>query len=277
MARKRYGLNEYRIARFRKEGRGFGEGKYYKPFWKTSDVPSRGRLHRFYCDLSEREHHLLSDNEYYTFLSLRWRDDVIDIREQFPFWDRSESLEVAARLGVEHPVDRHSGALWVITTDLLVTLRTDNCSELIAIAVKESKDLADSRTLEKLEIERRLCERREIPWYLVTELQVKNTFTQNLAWMLNYEDLKKNKPIYSDVDLLRINDNLAAEQVVHPQIPICRLCEIVDQKLGYEVSTTLGALRRLMAQKIIRVDLTKRCLQELPAKDFIIQEVTNGM
>ena len=117
MARKRYGFNEAKIKRYTRQGRGAGVGKDYKPWVTVADVPSLGRVHRVFCPKTEREHHLLSDNEYYAFLLQWWNDNVIDIREQFPLLDRKKTLEIAALCGIRHPVDPISGALWVITTD----------------------------------------------------------------------------------------------------------------------------------------------------------------
>lgn len=271
MARKRYGLNEARIKRFIREGRGSGTGKHYKPWFTVADVPSFGRVHRIFCPKTEREHHLLSDNEYYAFLLQWWDDDVIDIREQFPFIDRRETLEVAARCGVRHPVDPFSGALWVITTDLLITMRGSHGTGTVAYAVKETKDLANERTLEKLEIERRLWERREVPWRLLTD-QVKNTFTQNLAWILNSDAVHSDTVRCSSIDRT-VQQALVAEQQNQPYSPIRLVCAIVDQKLGFRPGTALAALRRLLGAKLVSTNLYARSLQDLPANHFHCKEV----
>jgi hypothetical protein len=110
MARKRYQFTEAKIKRFQREKRGLGVGPDYIPWFLVSDVPSKGRSHRPFCPKTMREHHLLSDNEFYSFLKFWWDDQVIDIREQFPL-DRRETFEIAALCGVKHPVDPHTG-IW---------------------------------------------------------------------------------------------------------------------------------------------------------------------
>ena len=135
MARNRYGMDEKKIARFIHEGRGRGEGRYYKPWLTVADVPSRGRSHRPYCPLTGREHQLLSDNEYFAFLKLWWNDAVVDIREQFPILDRRRTLEIAALAGIKHPVDPSSKALWVLTTDFLVTEINHGNRRLVAYSI----------------------------------------------------------------------------------------------------------------------------------------------
>lgn len=63
MAKHRYELDEKKIARFKKEGRGTGRGKDYKPWLKIQDVSSLGRSTRVFCFKTGREHHCLSDLE----------------------------------------------------------------------------------------------------------------------------------------------------------------------------------------------------------------------
>lgn len=64
MARQRYGIDEDRIARLQKEGRGQGRGADYHPWLTIQDVPSQGRSHRLKGIKTGRVHHLLSDIEH---------------------------------------------------------------------------------------------------------------------------------------------------------------------------------------------------------------------
>jgi hypothetical protein len=86
MARKsRYSFDQKKIDRFIAEGRGQGSESDYKPWLNVSDVASLGRSHRIRCRQTEREHHLLSDNEYYAFIDIAWDDHCIDLCEQYPW------------------------------------------------------------------------------------------------------------------------------------------------------------------------------------------------
>jgi len=274
MARKRYGFNEVRIQRFISEGRGKGTGSHYKPWLTASDVPSLGRVHRVFCTKTGREHHLLSDNEYYAFMLQWWNDDVIDIREQYPLIDRSETLEIAARCGIRHPVDPASGALWVLTTDFLVTQKhAGRHEETVAYTVKQASELNKERTLEKLEIERRFWQRREVPWKIITDQQVKNTFTKNLSWIFGSDGSPMNSNQY--LDDADIKNELLGEIQAQSETPIRLVCKKIDHKFGYKSGIALAALRRLLGTKAVHVDLNKRSLQDLPAKSFSIKEVQN--
>lgn len=269
MARYRYGFTEQKIQRFIKQGRGKGEGASYKPWLTVADVPSLGRVHRVYCPKTGRAHHLLSDNEYCAFLLQWWDDAVIDIREQFPLIDRKETLEIAALSGVRHPVDPVSGALWVVTTDLLVTRRTAHGTEVVAYAVKQAEALADGRTLEKLEVERRYWERRGVSWRVLTNREVKTTHTRNLAWILDPGQSGTGEPVHNSVDAAVCRE-LSIQRRVRPHAPARIACSAIDQKLGRRPGTALAALRRLLAVKVIRADLRARLLQELPIQSFSV-------
>ena len=89
MAKRRYGIDEEKLARFLKEGRGQGTGANYLPWLTVQDVSSLGLSSRMHSRKTGREHHLLSKIEAGLFLILDWSDSVVDIREQFPL-DREE-------------------------------------------------------------------------------------------------------------------------------------------------------------------------------------------
>lgn len=270
MARVRYGFNEKKIKRFIDEGRGLGTGKSYKPWLTVADVPSLGRSHRIYITKTERFHHLLSDNEYYAFLLQWWDDTVTDIREQFPILDRRETIGIAALLRIPYPVDVRSGAPYIITTDLLVNKSKKNKTETIAYAIKPEKDLSNHRTIEKLEIERRYWERQNIQWKLLIDCQLRTQFTKNLAWVVDSSietttfDINKR-----DITVL---GELKKRQGQHAKTPICDLCKIIDETLSSPYGTALASVRRLIAKKVLVVDLNCNSIQKLPFSYYFIPE-----
>jgi hypothetical protein len=269
MARKRYALTETRIANFIRQGRGQGQGKAYKPWLKVSDVPSRGRSHRPFCPKTGREHHLLSDNEYYAFLTQWWDDSVVDIREQFPLLNRRETMEIAALRGVRHPIDSASRAVLVLTTDLLTTIETPRGLHLSAFAVKQSEDLNNRRTLKKLEIERVFWARRNVPWALLISTQLKTNFTRNLAWILD-----PGAPLLTDQWSRKNNEAITScllEAIYQlRQEPIRSICLAVDTQLKLSPGRTLRCLRHLLATKYLRAPLDVPRLQDLPGEAFTL-------
>jgi len=259
--RRRYGFDEAKIQRFIRQKRGLGSGREYKPWLTVRDVPSMGRVHRPYSQKTGREHHLLSDNEYYAFINIHWDDQAIDIREQYPLIDRRETLEIASLCGIRHPVDPISRALWVITTDLLVTMADDFGVRQVAYSIKEAKALSNMRSLEKLEIERRYWERRGVPWYLLTNEQVKNQTSLNLAWIYN-SDVTIDDSRYKEKDAT-IQKHLEELQKTRPYSPITATCGLIDKGLGIIPGESLASLRRLLGLKKVLVDLTSRNILDL--------------
>lgn len=110
MAYRRWSVDEDKIARLYKEGRGQGRGADYRPWLAIYDVASRGRSHRVVGYKTGRIHHFLSDIEWRLFMHLDWCDGVTDIREQFPL-ERCETSRIAEGLGIRHPtiIKRHPG------------------------------------------------------------------------------------------------------------------------------------------------------------------------
>lgn len=59
-------------------------GSQYKPAILIQDVPSVGRVSRIRGIKSGRMHSFMSDMERNLYYYLEYRDEVVDIREQFP-------------------------------------------------------------------------------------------------------------------------------------------------------------------------------------------------
>ena len=100
-----------------KQHRGEGEGASYVPWIFTREIKGNSGTSTILNDWKHgRQVHLLSQGELWAYYILRWRDDVIDIREQFPL-DIKRTIAIADMLNVKHPMDRDH----YMTTDLLVT------------------------------------------------------------------------------------------------------------------------------------------------------------
>ena len=264
MARRRYTWDERRIATWVRTGRGIGTGRDYVPWLKVSDVPSLGRVHRVFWATTERDHHLLSDNEYYAFLGHCYDDDVIDIREQFPL-DRAETLEIARELGIRHPEDRTSKTPLVATTDFLVTRLADGGARNFAYAVKENCDLTKLRTIEKLEIERVYWTRRAVPWTIQVGSNIKTNVALNLAWIFDCRGARK---AFEALGNEPTKEHLKATFDRHPAAPLRVACKLVDTELKTKPGKTLQIARRLLSTKEMLVDLSVKGLVDLPCSEF---------
>lgn len=197
------------LERFRRQGRGQGTFEDYIPWHRVGrgDPASRGRSHLQQWNGRQRE--LLSDHEWGILLFSSMLTNLVDIREQFPLVQESNlhelsayqhngsrqhfpgTLEIAKNLGIKHPMTTGDGRsdTWTPSTDLLLTLkRADGAMELVAIAVKESKDLTKKRKKELLLLEQSYWAVRGVAWIVITPSQydkrVALTLRMAMPWAL---------------------------------------------------------------------------------------------
>ncbi|PTU67907.1 hypothetical protein DB032_19535 [Chromobacterium sp. Panama] len=166
------------------------EGLDYEHWLTVRDVPSLGRKTRAAGHTVDREHHLLSDLETNFFLIADFAPNVIDIRTQFPLLPIEQTIQIAQDMGIRHPADRKTAKWTVMTTDFLLTHQDrKGYHHYHAYSIKPSSRLTEenrrrrTRTLEKLEIERRLWLSLNVPWTLVTEEAFDPIMITNLKWL----------------------------------------------------------------------------------------------
>jgi hypothetical protein len=163
------------------EGRGQGWGKQYLPWlWirRRNPSPVSNQVAGAMLPGLHRECCFLARIEWLIALLCYWIG-AIDVREQFPLWpwphphpirelpsgakldlpDSPGLIEVARHAGIEHGRFIGSDVPYVATTDLAVTVPSDNGMRLVGIAVKAEKKLLESEpadtTRARLELERR--------------------------------------------------------------------------------------------------------------------------
>ena len=129
------------------EGRGTGEGINYKTWTLPHEFNSRGTCSLYPDWKTGRSISCLSQTELYVFVKLRWNDDVLEIREQFPLLPLSKTTEIAKRLGVRPMNNGRS----VMTTDFLVFFK-DGTRKAVNVKASEN-DYKDKRNMESARIE----------------------------------------------------------------------------------------------------------------------------
>lgn len=142
----------------RLEGRGTGTGALYKPWIKCRELNSTGVA----TSLPDWKHgrmvELLSQAELWWYVVLRWDDDVIDIREQFPL-DKERTDGIARRYGF-----RPAGNGRVhMTTDLLVSW-ADGTLTAFSVKTDRTSVMNNRRTMEKQAIEYEYWKEKGIRW-----------------------------------------------------------------------------------------------------------------
>nr|WP_194718484.1 TnsA endonuclease N-terminal domain-containing protein [Pseudomonas typographi] len=165
------------------------------PWLRVQDVPSRGRSHKIPGVKIDRMFHLLSDLERAYFLVAEFSEDVVDIREQYPLLPVESTQAIAKAIGVPYPRYPGSSVPMVMTTDFLLTVRQpDGDFKSVARTIKYQEDLDgedSTRTLEKLEVERRFWMGQGVDWAIVTEELFTPDLIKNLGLLRQYANLPR--------------------------------------------------------------------------------------
>lgn len=159
---------------------GQGEGADYKPYITTSEFNSLGTTSVIRDWKTGRDVHCMSQGEMLLYYILRWDDENIDIREQFPL-DYDETVKIAERMGV--PVPKN-----IMTTDMLVT-REDG--SYIAYSVKASKNNLSKRQLELLCIEKQYWLDHGAQYQLVFKTDLNPTLALNIRLVTEFYDVDR--------------------------------------------------------------------------------------
>lgn len=246
MAKKQYSNSEAKNRRWIKEGRGSGRGKDYKPWLTVRDLPSEGRSHRVFGHKSQRTHHLLSDLELAVFLLLEWSTKTTDIREQFPL-RLEDTLSVAVEAGIAHP-SLH-GVNQIMSSDFLVNT-CDKINPKFAIQAKYKEAFHDTRTVEKLELERRYWIKKNIPWMLVTEKDIPKVVFQNISWLYPAQ----RDELESQTVLERM-DFYTHHFYKKPNDPLIEVAKQLDMAYDLPAGQSLLEVRQLMARRSLIFDI----------------------
>jgi hypothetical protein len=255
MAKLNDSTTQRKIERWIKEGRGEGSGADYKPWLRIQDVPSRGRSHRVKGWRHGRVHHLLSDLEANIFYTYEWSLSVLEIREQYPLLPFEETLSIAEELAIKHPCDRKTGHPTVMSTDFVLTIKQGTRTVFHARQAKYSSELDKPRTLEKLEIERRYWERRNVDYGIVTERDLLMVLVHNIKWLHPRYDV----PSFSNLTKETINEiaTVLTQMVLHEDAALRKITSDCDSRLKLSNGRSLSIARHLIATRYWKADMTK--------------------
>ena len=266
MSKRRYGIDEDKIVRFEKEGRGQGKGAEYRPWLTIQDVSSLGRCSRILGRKTGREHHLLSDLETSAFLLYDWSDAIKDIREQYPI-DREQTRRIAAEMGVKHPLDTSTQTDIVMTTDFILDVVGSDGNKIVARSIKPRGELDNDRTLEKLEIERRYWTEKDTDWALVTENELPAQRVKNLMWLHEMRSLEHLVAPYYGYWEDRCERFMALIRQTDG-ITVRRFAQQLESTQGFATGECLTVLRHLASIKQLDFDLNAKFDMNAPIEAF---------
>jgi hypothetical protein len=252
MARRKNRFTKAAHERRLKEGRGQGDGVNYRPYIYVQDFSSLGQSNRDFGSTTGRQHDLFSKWEHRVYVVFD-QSGLYDIKEQFPH-PLEISIEIARQCGIRHPTDRWTKEPTPITTDLLLKIPLPIGSKYVARSVKYCKYLSRPRVIEKLELDRRCCERLTKDWGIITERDIDPEFVRNLLWAYKFRNINTLYPLTQD-EVWRASEALTST-VLAKDIPLCEAALLSDQFLGFHNGTCLRLARHLIASRQWRVNLS---------------------
>ena len=262
MAKRKRNNNEKQNEKKKKDKRGQGHFDQYKPWLNIQDVASLGLATRLKGIKTGRIHHLLSTLELNYFYLLDWSEEVIDIREQYPL-DLPETLALAEEVNLVHPPRSNPNVPIIMTTDFLITVRQPIGTKEIARTIKYSKDLTNSRVLEKFEIERLYWKERNIDWGIVTELDINKTLIKNIKWLYKFRETNSLPPSLATSIIPELIDYMLPV-VRKNETPLRVITKACDEKFALPSGNSLSLVRHLLATKNWQVNILKPLQPEKP-------------
>ncbi len=163
----------------RKLKMGTGDKENYRPFIEVGEFGSLGTAACVVDYKTGRSVHLLSQAEIIAWYLLRWEDNVIDIKEQYPL-NIKETLKIAEDYGVKHPFKNDEPI--ILTTDLYVISNTGN----LAVSIKASKN---NLNYNNLFIEKKYWENHSVHWKLISKEEFNIIRYKNIRNVVPYYNL----------------------------------------------------------------------------------------
>lgn len=240
--------------RFIKEGRGQGSGKDYKPWIHVHDISSRGRSTRIYSHTTQRVMHLLSDLQLFYYYLLEFDPIVVDIREQYPLLDLLDmnvTLDESLMKKVYHS---KSGIPRIFTTSFVVTRKTDHSDvDYEARVIKTSTELKSKAVIDRMEIQRRFYDQKNIDFGVITEKEIPINLARNVGWYLSDYDISGHQQLQVHYDLIR-HDLL--QLLLNKNTTFQQAFDYLER--GYQLDTGLGLtmFKHLVATHQIKIDLS---------------------
>jgi hypothetical protein len=252
-----------------REGYGAGEGSAYKPWIRTTDFSSAGRISRPYSAKCGRTIELVSDVESNTFYMLEFAPTVVQIYEQYRL-EQDETLQIAAALGIPHPFYPGTNVETVMTVDFLVLTGSLEDPSYLAIDCKRSEDAGDPRTLEKLQITHAYFAGRDVPHRLVYHSQLPMQMIRNIEWARGAAI--KPGQIEPTPEHLREQAELMIYELKHANrsSTLAEYCAGFESRHGLRMGMGLRIARYLIWEHRLECDMRTPRLETAPLASFAV-------
>ena len=206
-----------------KEKRGTGTGANYKPWIYAREIGSIGTESVFNDWKHGRPIQCLSQAEMQAYMVLRFRNDVDDIREQYPL-DINITRAIARKYGIPHPHDQYT----YMTTDFLVThIYVDGSLFLHAYTVKPNETVVTDYTIKNFFIEQTYWATKGVRLELIYSDMLDKIYIENIRQCVPYYSPSS---VHTKVDFLK---HLVSRKIlpIGMHVPL-NFPELADTYLG---------------------------------------------
>jgi hypothetical protein len=224
----------------------------------------------------------MSDIETGFLRSLQWDLSVTAIYDQVALADFNncsvrDTVAIARSLGIVHPVHSKDRTPMVMTTDFVAKYEAKGGPEFRAYAIKPtSAFVADNtwsgissatrtRTIEKLEIERRYWKRKGVKWTLITDEKVCQISHRNIELFLGAQE-----PLCVSLTPNWEQDFIKFARRMGPDTTLSDWRSIKKLKPSWlvEPADVNECFRWLCGQRKINFDLTRPFDRDIRFRDF---------
>lgn len=138
----------------------------------------------------------------------------------------------------------------MLSSDFLVDFE-DPSHPAVALQAKYSVDLEKPEIIERLELERRYWEEKEISWAVVTEREISRTAFTNIQWL--YPAQADENIVLNDLE--RYYSLFLYEFQRHPDQTLTNIVQNLDVAYELEPGLALYWLRQLLARHYFLFDI----------------------
>lgn len=264
--KKKFEIDPEQKRRFEKHRESFlNPSLPYEPFIKTMNFTrssgTRSKIPHF-CD-NNRLIHLMSYNERCAYLNVLHDHSVEEVYEQLalPIEDTSP---ICNELGINPPKGKNKGQLGYESFDFLFKLTpSDNRStSWMAVAVKPTKELSQSRVKQRLELQRKYAKRNGIEFVVKDSDQLRVVKSETLELIYRNRTLRPFTETFYEDWLNTLRGELLYNADERMQIVLNN----VATALGINSELSQGFFRHALWSKDIDMNWEVRLRMELSAK-----------
>ena len=252
----------------------------YEPLIKVWSGPKGTRRHFFSGIKSERSHHFLSDGEKRLGLVREAQPATISFYEQFPLYDLKLCIDLSVEMGIKYPVDK-DGEACVLSSDLFCTEVNFETGEIIKVArtykpiaafLTETKHpISVTRTLQKLELEKRYYKEKGISFHIETDLNISKNHADNLVWARKSAEYRHEFVHHAE----KFTYEFINIAFCRPDTHINELIKLTVRKLGLSYSDGFALFQWGIWSQLIPADLERpiKIFEPLALKEPRFNEV----